>query len=274
MKSRTNHLSAVTRAAHTAVALGTYQGACLVHARAQQCNEIKNSIYLQSRMQQRRQHRRHTARRVPRPCPCRCNEINNRHVQQRRQHRRHTKHVPRRASSMPVHNSVMKSRTDHLSAVTHAAEAATQETHCSCTRHVPRRVPRPCPCTTGVMKSTTDHLSAITHAAERRHCSCTGRHTAVAHLGTYQGAVPRPCPCTTGVMKSTTDHLSAVTHAAEATAQKTHCSCTRHVPRRVPRPCPCSNALGTHTQETHCSCTRHVPRRMPRPCPCPTGVMK
>ena len=64
----------------------------------------------------------------------------------------------------------------------------TQETHCSCSRHVPRRVPRPCPCTTGVMKSRTNHLFAITHAAEaatqETHCSCT-RH------------VPRhvPCPC-------------------------------------------------------------------------------
>ena len=111
----------------------------------------------------------------------------------------------------------------------------THETHCSCTRHVPRRVPRPCPCTTGVMKSRTDHLLAATRAAEvatqETHCSCT-RHV--------PRRVPRPCPCTPGVMKSTTDHLSAITHAAEATAQRTHCSCTRHVPRRLPRPCPCT----------------------------------
>ena len=57
------------------------------------------------------------------------------------------------------------------------AAEATQETHCSCTRHVPRRVPRPCPCTTGVMKSRTDHLSAVTHAAE---AATQERHTAVA----------------------------------------------------------------------------------------------
>ena len=109
----------------------------------------------------------------------------------------------------------MKSTTNHLFAVTHAAEAATQETHCSCTRHVPRRVPRPCPCTTGVMKSTTDHLFAVTPAAEaatqETHCSCT-RHV--------PRRVPRPCPCTTGVMKSTTNHLFAVTHAAEAATQR------------------------------------------------------
>ena len=169
--------------------------------------------------------------------------------------------------------------------VTHAAEAATQETHCSCTRHVPRRVPRPCPCTTGVMKSTTDHLSAAaTPAAEaatqETHCSCT-RHV--------PRRVPRPCPCqqcTTGVMQSTTDHLCNqqiiyhVTHAAEAMAQKTHCSCTRHVPRRVPRPGPCTTgvmqsttdhllaatcATEATTQETHCNFTRHVPKSVPRP---------
>ena len=48
----------------------------------------------------------------------------------------------------------------------------THETHCSCTRHIPRRMPRPCPCTTGVMKSRTDHLSTVTHAAKaaKGHC--------------------------------------------------------------------------------------------------------
>ena len=132
----------------------------------------------------------------------------------------------------------MKSTTDHLSAVTHAAEAARQETHCSCTRHVPRRVPHPCLCTRDVMKSTTHHLLAATRAAEaatqETHCSCT-RHV--------PRRVPRPCPCTLGVMKSTTHHLSAVTHAAEAATQETHCSCTRHVPRRMPRPCPCTTGV-------------------------------
>ena len=171
------------------------------------CNEIKNISFFSMRMQQRRRHRRHTAvaqgRHVPRPCP------------------RTT--------------GVMKSRTDHFSAVTHAAEATTQETHCCCTRHVPRRVPRPCPCTTGVMKSRTCHFSAVTHAAEattqETQCCCT-RHV--------PRRVPRPCPCTTGVIKSRIDHLSALTHAAEATAHKTHYCCTRHVPRRVPRPCWCT----------------------------------
>ena len=114
----------------------------------------------------------------------------------------------------------------------------TQETHCSCTRHVPRRVPRPCPCTTGVMKSTTDPLSVVTHAAEaatqETQCSCT-RHV--------PRRVPHPCPCTTSVIKSTTDHLSAVTHAAEAATQETQWRCTRHVPRRVPRPCPCTTGV-------------------------------
>ena len=84
------------------------------------------------------------------------------------------------------------------------------ETHCCSTRHVPRRVPRPCPCTTSVMKSRTDHLLEATRAAEvatqETHYSCT-RH--------IPRRVPRPCPCTTGVMKSRTDHLSAAVRAAE-----------------------------------------------------------
>ena len=141
------------------------------------------------------------------PVHNRCNEIKNRsficsHACSRggtqETHCSCTRRTKARASQVHARaqTGVMKSRTDHLSAVTHAAEAATQETHCSCTRHVPRRVPRPCPCTTGVMKSRTDHLSAVTHAAEaatqETHCSCT-RHV--------PRRVPRPCPCTTGVMK-------------------------------------------------------------------------
>ena len=95
-----------------------------------------------------------------------------------------TRHVPRRVPRpCPCTTGVMKSRTDHLYAVTHAAEAAAQEAHCSCTRHVPRRVPRPCPCTTGVIKSRIDHLLQSRVQLRRQH----RRHTAVAQ-GTYQGA--------------------------------------------------------------------------------------
>ena len=150
----------------------------------------------------------------------------------------HKARTKARASSMPVHSRrhVINNKTLHLSAVTHAVETTTQETHYSCTRHVPRRVPRPCPCTTGVMKSKTDHLSAVTHVAEgtiqETHCSST-RHV--------PRRMPRPCPCTTGVMKSKTDHLSAVTHAAKATTQETHCSSTRHVPRRRASSMPMHN---------------------------------
>ena len=42
----------------------------------------------------------------------------------------------------------------------------TQETHCSCTRHVPRRMPRPCLCTTGVMQSRTRPF-ICSHACSR-----------------------------------------------------------------------------------------------------------
>ena len=130
------------------------------------------------------------------------------------------------------------------------AEAATQETHCSCTRHVPRRVPRSMPMHDRVvMKSTTYHFSYATSLVtpcsrgvwtQETHCSCT-RHV--------PRRVPCPCPCTTGVMKSRTDHLFAVTHAAEAATQETHCSCTRHVPRRVPRPCPCTTGVMKSTTD-------------------------
>ena len=61
------------------------------------------------------------------------------------------------ASSMPLHNQCneIKNITKHLSTLTHAAKATAHETHYYCTRHAPRRVPRPCLCTTNVMKSRT-----------------------------------------------------------------------------------------------------------------------
>ena len=61
----------------------------------------------------------------------------------------------------------------------------TYETHCYSTRHVPRRVPCPCLCTTSVMKSRTKHNIYYQSRMQqrRRH----RRHTAVAQ-GTYQGA--------------------------------------------------------------------------------------
>ena len=92
---------------------------------------------------------------------------------------------------MPVHDrcNEIKNKTQHLLAVTHLAEATTQETHCCCTRHVPRRVPRPCPCTAGDQE--IDHLSALTHAAEatahKTHYCCT------RHVPRH---VPRPWRCT------------------------------------------------------------------------------
>ena len=56
-------------------------------------------------------------------------------------------------SSMPMHNKCneIKNKTLHFLAVTHATEATTQETHYSCTRHVPRHLPHPCLCTAGVI---------------------------------------------------------------------------------------------------------------------------
>ena len=73
------------------------------------------------------------------------------------------------ASSMPVHNrcNEIKNKAQHLLEATHAAEAMTQETHCSCTRHVPRRVPRPCPCATGVLKSRKNTTFICSHACSR-----------------------------------------------------------------------------------------------------------
>ena len=162
-------------------------------------------------MQQRRRHRRHTtaaqgmyqAHASSMPVHNRCNEIKNRsfissHACIRADDIGDTLQLDKactkaRASSMPVHNrcNEVKNKTLHFLAVTHATEATTQETHCSCTRHVSRCVPRPSPCTIGVMKSKTDHFSALTHVAEampqETHCYYT-RHV--------PRRLPCPCPCT------------------------------------------------------------------------------
>ena len=136
---------------------------------------------------------------------------------------------------MPVHNQCneIKNITEHLSALTHAAKAMAHETHCWCTRYVPRRVPRLCPCIADFnkMKYMNRDLSPFSHATK-----------ATTH-GVYTRHVPRcvhrPCPCTTDFNKIRyiTENLSAFTHATEAT---THAAFTRHVPRRVPRSCLCT----------------------------------
>ena len=148
------------------------QGGCLVHARAQPMsyNQQQNTTFFSSHACSRDDDTGDTLQ----------------------LHKASTK---ARASSMPVHNRCNEIKNRSLSALMHAAEATTQETHCSCTRHVPRRVPHPCLCTTGVMKSRTNHLSTLTHAAEatahERHYCCT-RHV--------PRRVARICPCTAGII--------------------------------------------------------------------------
>ena len=60
-----------------------------------------------------------------------------------------------RASSMPMHSRryIINNKILYLLAFMHAAKATIEETNCNCTRHVPRRLPRPCPCTTSVIKT-------------------------------------------------------------------------------------------------------------------------
>ena len=61
----------------------------------------------------------------------------------------------------------------------------THKTHCGSTRYVPRRVPRPCPCTTSVMQSRTEH-----NIYQQSHMQQSPRHRkhTAAPQGTYQGA--------------------------------------------------------------------------------------
>ena len=160
------------------------------------------------------------------PVHNRCNEIKNRsfissHACSRGDdtgdtlelHKARTK---ARASSMPVHNrcNEIKNKTLHLLAVTHAAEATTQETHC--TRHVPRRVPRPCPCTTGVMKSRTD----IFQQSRMHRGDNTGDTLELHKARTKARASSMPVHNRCNEIKNKTLHLLAVTHAAEATHRR------------------------------------------------------
>ena len=136
INNTTQHLSAIPHAVevwrrrHTATAQGMYQGACLVHARVQLVlyNQQQNTTFISTHAYNRGDDTRDTLQ-LHKVC------------------------TKTRGSSMPVHSwrHIINNRTLHLSAVTHAAEATTQETHYSCTRHVPRHVPRPCPCTTGII---------------------------------------------------------------------------------------------------------------------------
>ena len=130
IKNKAQHFLVVMHAAegttqeHTVVAQGTYQGACLVHARAQpaSCHHQQNTTFISTHA---------------------CNKGDDM-GDTLQLHKARTK---AHALFMPVHNQhhVIINKTLNLLAVMHAAEATTQETHCYCKRHVPRRVPRPCP---------------------------------------------------------------------------------------------------------------------------------
>ena len=179
----------------------------------------------------------------------------------------------------------MKSGTNHLSTVTHAAEAATQETHCSYTRHVPRRVPHPCPCTIGVMKLRTNHLSAVMHAAEAANTGDT-LQLHLARTKTRASSMPvHKCneikngsficnhACSRGHGIEDTLQLHKARTKAHASSMPMHNRCNE-IKNKAQHLLGATHATEAMTQETHCSCTRHVPRRVPRPCPCATGVLK
>ena len=95
--------------------------------------------------------------RMPRACPCPTKKSKHRNILQSNDTRDtlllHKARTKVHASSMPMHSwhHVINNKTLHLPVVPHAVEVTTQETHCHRTRHVPRRVPRPCPCTASIM---------------------------------------------------------------------------------------------------------------------------
>ena len=160
---------------HTATTQGMYQGAGLVHARAQLAsyNQQQNTTFIGSQACSRgddtgdtlQLHKTCTkAHASSMPVHNRCNEIKNRsfisiHACSRGDATGDTLQLHKactkvRASSMPMHNRCkeIKNIIEHLSALTHAAKATAHETHCCYTRHVPRRGPCPCPCIAGVLK--------------------------------------------------------------------------------------------------------------------------
>ena len=123
---------------HTGRAQGMSQSACLVHGRAQLvlCNQQQNTIFISSHA---------------------CSKgLSTRDTQLL--HKARTK---ARALSMPMHSRhyIINNKTLYLLAVTHAAKASAHETHSCYTRHVPRCMPHPCPCTTNVIKSKTNFIS-------------------------------------------------------------------------------------------------------------------
>ena len=186
------------------------------------------------------------------PMHNRCNEIKNKRLHLSALHacskgdnrgdtlQLHKACTKARASFMPMHNRryVINNKTPHLSAVTHAAKATTEETHCSCTRHVPRHACLVHAHAQPALYNQQQNTTFISNHA----CSKgddTG-DTLLAAQGTYQGAClvharAEPALCN---QQQEHYHLSTVTHAAEAMREETHCSCTRQVPRRLPRSMP------------------------------------
>ena len=138
------------------------------------------------------------------------------------------------------------------------------------TRHVPRRLPCPCLCTTNFNKMKYINRKFISIL------TCNKGHERRGVTRHVPRRVHRPCLCISGFNKIRyiTENLSAFTHATKAT---THAAFTRHVPRRVPRSCPCTayvynikyrtenSSAFTHATKamTHVAYTKHVLRWVP-----------
>ena len=103
-------------------------------------------------------HTRHVPMYMPHPCPCTTNIFKHWHMglTDDTQHTRlkHKACIMALASSMPMHHRYNKVKyiIENLSPFTHATKAATDVDY---TRHVPRHVPHPYPCTTSIIKSST-----------------------------------------------------------------------------------------------------------------------
>ena len=124
------------------------------------------------------------------------------------------------------------------SLVAYATMAMTHAVH---TRHVPRRLPRPCQYT----RAQRHIFKHCTHAIKTHDT----RHTQLEHKARTKALA---------VHARAQPTYSNIGTCCKLTTHNTYSSSTRHVPRRWPRPCPCTTNIFKHWHMLQTYDTRHT----------------
>ena len=116
-----------------------------------------------------------------------------------------------------------------ISTTTTTTHTPMATTHVAHTRHVPRCLPHPCPCTTNILKHRHMLQTHDIRHPRLNHKACTKALASSMPMQNWSNRI-----------KYITENSSPLMHETKAT---THVAYTRHVLRHIPHPCPCTTGF-------------------------------